>query len=166
MKKLFLIMFIAVLLTGSLFAQERGNRQNRENRPQRSEIQEGQTRARQINPITVDGILKLERGFIAIESGNVTYTVPMLTRYIGFISDLREGARVSIEGFGFRNFIQPVKVTINSRTYEFNNRMRMLEQQNFTQRRENTRPNSEARGNFSPSRRNAPGGIKCNCGCD
>ncbi|MCL2810182.1 MAG: hypothetical protein FWD24_09005, partial [Treponema sp.] len=98
-------------------------------------------------------------------SGSTTYIIPLLNRYIGFISDLREGARVSIEGFGFRNFIQPVKVTINNRSYEFNNRMRILEHRNFSQRRENTRPDSEGRGNFSPNRRNAPGRIKCNNGC-
>jgi len=42
-----------------------------------------------------------------------------LNRYIGFINDLREGTRVSVEGRVFGNTILPAKVTIGGRSYNF-----------------------------------------------
>jgi len=104
-KKLVLFLLIAAILTGSVFAQNRSNQGNRQ---------------RENNNVTVSGTLKLERGIVAIqgEGDNVHY-VPMLNRFIGFINGLREGANVSVEGTRFRNFIQPVKVTIEGRTYDF-----------------------------------------------
>jgi len=91
------------------------NHQNRGERPEnRGE------RQREINPVTVSGVLKLERGLVAVESDAAdVYFVPLLNRYIGFITGLSEGTRVNIEGFQFRNFIHPEKLTINGRTYDF-----------------------------------------------
>jgi hypothetical protein len=49
--------------------------------------------------LTVTGNLTLVRGMIAVQSGDVTYMVPGLLRYAGFIDSLKEGAQVRLEGF-------------------------------------------------------------------
>jgi len=84
-------------------------------------------RQREQNTVTINGVLKLERGFVAIQNdapnapntGSAFYMVPMLNRYIGFINGLREDARVTIEGIQFRNIIHPTKLIIGDRTYNF-----------------------------------------------
>ena len=104
MKRAVVFMFIAVLAVYSLSAQ---------NRNERRQISES---------VNIEGNLKLERGLVAVESADTVYIVPLLTRYIGFINELKEGARVSVEGISFRNFILPSKVTIADKTYDFNAR--------------------------------------------
>ena len=110
MKKLTIFALIAVLIAGAAFAQaEKPNRQER-----------GERRApQQDNSVSVEGTLKLEKGFVAVQSGESVYLVPMLNRYIGFISGLKEGEKVSIEGREFKKMIQPVKVTIGEKSYDF-----------------------------------------------
>jgi len=151
MKRFSIFLLIAVFFAGSVFAQnavqpaqERGNRQ-REN-----------------STVTVEGTLKLERGFVAVESGDSVLAVPMLNRYIGFINGLKEGARVSIEGFRHRNNIQPVKVTIDGKSYDFpaQNRGAAFGRPNQNHRRDNVRP---GHNNFSPNRRDASGKDGCSC---
>ena len=119
MKKLMIFLFIAVFITGMIPAQERNERQ-RINPSTRIAPP-----ARVNPPATriIEGTLKLERGSVAVQSGETTYLVPMLTRYIGFINELREDVKVSIEGFLLRNFIQPVKVTIGDKSYDFNSHL-------------------------------------------
>ena len=107
MKKLIVFLFISVLLAGAVYGQGIRDDQRRTERQRNNDF------------VTIDGTLKLERGFVAVESGDSVYYVPMLNRYIGFINDLREGARVSIEGREFRNVIQPTKLTIGGRSYDF-----------------------------------------------
>jgi hypothetical protein len=107
MKKILISFLIAVLFTGMVSAQERTGRVR-----ERVDQRERET-------VTVDGTLKLERGFVAVESGDSVYLVPMLTRYIGFINELKEGMKVSVEGFSFRNIIHPTKVTIAENSYNF-----------------------------------------------
>ncbi|MDR0322258.1 MAG: hypothetical protein LBI28_12225 [Treponema sp.] len=137
MKKLIVLLFVAVLVIGTVSAegisesQNETNSQNRNERrrdatPQvRNERQREanstarETRQREVNTVTVDGTLKLENGFVAVQSGDSVYLVPMLNRYIGFINGLREGTRVSVEGRGFRNFIHPTTVTIDGTAYNF-----------------------------------------------
>jgi hypothetical protein len=104
MKKIISIMVIAILIAGTVFAQERANPRDRQ---------------RVDNSVSVEGNLKLEKGFVALESGDSVYLIPLLNRYIGFINGLREGARVSVEGNTFRNVIMPRKVVIDNKTYEF-----------------------------------------------
>ena len=125
MKKLTVLILISVLLVGAVYGQ--GIRDNQgtgdtqrsnEQRPN-NDVQRRTERQRSNDLVTVEGTLKLERGFVAVESGDSVYYVPMLNRYIGFISDLREGTRVSVEGRESRNVIQPTKVTIGGRTYDF-----------------------------------------------
>jgi hypothetical protein len=104
MKKIISIMVIAIFIAGTIYAQERANPRDRQ---------------RADNSVSVEGNLKLEKGFVAVESGDSVYLIPLLNRYIGFINGLREGARVSVEGNTFRNVIMPRKVVIDNKTYEF-----------------------------------------------
>ena len=159
-KRFIIFLFIAVLFVGSIFAQERGNRQ------------------REVNSITIEGTVKLERGIVAVESGSNVYYVPLLTRYIGFINELKEGVRISVEGIGFRNFIHPAKITIDSKSYDFPRLSRAPEFGNRDfqgrmgegfrhdhdryRRRDGERPE---RNNPNPGRRNMPGRYGCDCGC-
>ena len=69
--------------------------------------------------ISIAGTLQLQNGVIAVVSGSTTYLVPILTQYIGFIEGLREGAQVSIEGYFYGNYVQPTRVVISGRSYDF-----------------------------------------------
>ena len=69
--------------------------------------------------ISVTGTLQLQNGVIAVVSGNNAYFVPVLIQYVGFIEDLREGAQISVNGFALGNYIQPTRVILNGRTYDF-----------------------------------------------
>ena len=89
---------IACLATGIIFAQNWGGVSQR---------------------ITVTGTLQLQNGQIALASGNTVYFVPTLGRYIGFIDGLKEGASVSIDGYASGNYLEPSKVTINGKSYDF-----------------------------------------------
>jgi hypothetical protein len=103
MKKIISFMVIAVLIAGTVCAQDKAPREN----------------SRQRDIVSVEGNLKLENGIVSVQSGDTVYRIPLLNRYIGFINGLREGAKVSVEGNAFRNFIMPKKVVIDDKTYEF-----------------------------------------------
>jgi hypothetical protein len=69
--------------------------------------------------VTVEGTLQLQNGQIALVSGNTNYFVPMLTRYAGFVDGLREGARVSVQGYaGGYNVLMPTAFTVNGKSYD------------------------------------------------
>jgi len=84
-RKILLILFF-IGLVAMLSAQE-GNR--RERTP-------GRTSARET--VTVSGILVVANGMPAIKSGDDTYLISGMSRLIGFVDGLREGAYVTIEG--------------------------------------------------------------------
>ena len=125
MKKLTVLILISLFLIGAVYGQGirdnqgAGDTQRRSEQRPNNDSQRRTERQRNNDPITIEGTLKLERGFVAVESGDSVYYVPMLNRYIGFINDLREGTRVSVEGRESRNVIQPTKVTIGGRSYDF-----------------------------------------------
>jgi len=101
MKKIGFMMLIAFLAVGTVFAQGWGGWGT----PSQS--------------ISVTGTLQLQNGEVAVASGNTTYFVPVLTRYIGFIEGLREGAQISMDGYASGTFFQPAKVTISGKNYDF-----------------------------------------------
>jgi hypothetical protein len=97
MKKIGFILAIALLAAGAASAQMWG--------------------ASQL--ITVNGTLQLQNGFIAVAEGATVYFVPVLNQYIGFIDGLKEGSLVSVEGYASGNYLQPSKVIINGKSYDF-----------------------------------------------
>ena len=167
MKRLTVFLFISVLLAGTVYGQGIRDNQRTSDTVRRNE------RPRNNDSITVEGTLKLERGFVAVESGDSVYLVPMLNRYIGFINGLSEGARVSVEGRESRNTIYPTKVTIGGKTYDFpaNNRGPAFGAPGFDRRQENgpdrrqlqgrNNPGPGYRDLNTPNRRNGPGRGGC-----
>jgi len=126
-KKFAVFLFISVLLTGTVFAQNRDNRPNRTDRKQ------------EVTKVSIEGLLKLEKGIVAVESGGSVYYVPKLNRYIGFIEGLKEGTKVSVEGSQFKDFIRPVKVVINGKSYDFPEYGSRDNNNRFSQGRDNFR---------------------------
>ena len=131
MKKLISTAIIAVLAVGVTFAQGIQDERNQANNTPRVErqrapqqqLQREKREPRKVETVTVNGPLKLERGIVAIQSGEKTHFIPMLNRYIGFISGLQEGKTVSVEGFAGRNMLHPQKLTIDGKEYEFGRAM-------------------------------------------
>jgi len=175
MKKLTIFALISIMIAGSVFAQpireQRGTApQSRGDHRQEAAPQASGERQREIPKVTVDGKLKLDRGLVAVESGDTVYHVPVLNRYIGFISGLREGTNVSVEGFRFRNMLQPIKVTIDGQVYDF---ARLMQNARFgfgndnrnmgsNQRFDNQKQNKH---NFGQNRHNAPNQRNRNNNC-
>ena len=101
MKKAFFVLAIAVLAVGMVSAQNWGNPWG-----------VAQT-------VTVEGTLGLQNGNIVLTSGDTVYFVPMLSRYVGFVEGLREGARVSVQGYaGSYNMLMPVSFTVGGKSYD------------------------------------------------
>jgi len=124
MKKLIIFTVIAILTAGTVFAQPIREERNSgpKVKPEQSSDANTQTRnnrVRERNSVSVEGVLKLEKGFIAVESADAVYIVPMLNRYVGFITGLREGEKVSVEGYEYKNMIRPTKVTLDGKSYDF-----------------------------------------------
>jgi len=124
-KKLTVFMIAALLIAGTAFAQPIKEQREAELRDQQEKAQRQdrqrnqQNRQMQDNSVSVEGTLKLEKGFVAVQNEESVYLVPMLNRYIGFIDGLKEGEKISIEGRGFKDMIQPLKVTIGEKSYDF-----------------------------------------------
>jgi len=105
MKKLCLVFVIVCLIAGTAFAQTRGNGWGTAVQPNQA--------------VSIAGTLQLQNGVIAVVSGSTTYLVPTLTQYIGFIEGLREGAQISIDGYFYGNYVQPTRVVISGKSYDF-----------------------------------------------
>jgi hypothetical protein len=125
-KKLAVFLFISVLFTGTVFAQNRDKRLDRNDRKQ------------EVTKVTIEGVLKLEKGVVAVTSGDSVYLVPRLNRYIGFIDGLKEGTKVSVEGSQIKDVIRPVKVTINGKSYDFPENGKRDADNRLSQRREDS----------------------------
>ena len=69
-------------------------------------------------PVTIEGTLQLQNGVIALAGENAVYFVPALTRYIGFIEGLKEGAKVRIEGSASGSVIAPTRITVSGKSYD------------------------------------------------
>jgi len=102
MKKIALLCLFAAVIGGSVFAQS--------NTP----------------TTTIRGTLGLSGGRISVVSGNITYYVNRLSRFVGFIDGLKEGAQVSLDGYAAAPTIEgqnyrafyPVTLTLNGKNYE------------------------------------------------
>ena len=105
MKKIIFLALISFLLIGALSAQGRGF--GWASPPTAPEV------------IRIDGTLQLQNGHIVLSTGSTVYFVPGLMRYIGFIDGLREGERIIAEGYAYNNILQPTKITISGRDYDF-----------------------------------------------
>jgi hypothetical protein len=97
MKKIVLVMAIALAAVGIVSAQSRNG----------------------VQTASVQGTLGLQNGVIVLSSGNMVYYVPELSRYVGFIDALKEGAQVKVEGWQMGNgYITPSKITVGGKDYD------------------------------------------------
>ena len=75
---------------------------------------------------TVNGTLGLSGGRIVLRSGDTSYFVRGLERFVGFIDGLKEGAQATIEGYvsppslegATERLLFPVKLTLDGKDYE------------------------------------------------
>jgi len=145
-KRLAVFLFISALFAGTVFAQSRENRTDRNDRKS------------DVTKVTIEGVLKLEKGIVSVASGDSTYYVPMLTRYIGFIDGLKEGAQVSVEGSQIKDIIRPLKVTIGGKSYDFPEYGKRDIDNRFSQRPEDFR---QPRNLSGRGRQSGPYGSCC-----
>jgi hypothetical protein len=75
--------------------------------------------------VTVTGNLTIAQGMLAVKSSDITYLASGLQRFVGFIDSLKDGARVTLEGYALANpndtktkFLRTTKLTINGKDYE------------------------------------------------
>jgi hypothetical protein len=76
--------------------------------------------------VSVSGNLTIAQGMIAVVSGDTTWLVRGLNRYVGFIDGLKEGAQVTLEGYAMpagsrdKNIksLHVQKMTLNGKDYE------------------------------------------------
>jgi hypothetical protein len=102
MKKIVLMCLFTAIIGGGIFAQSNTPTTN------------------------IKGTLGLSNGRISVVSGNITYYVKGLERFVGFVDGLKEGAQVSIDGYAAAPTIEgqkdrlfrAVKLTMNGKTYE------------------------------------------------
>jgi hypothetical protein len=102
MKKIVLLCLLTAIIGGSIFAQSNTPTTN------------------------IKGTLGLSNGRISVVSGNITYYVRGLGRFVGFIDGLKEGAQVSLDGYASAPKIEgqkdrlfyPVTLTFNGKNYE------------------------------------------------
>jgi hypothetical protein len=100
MKKIISLMVIAILVAGAVFAQDKAPRENRQ---------------REVNTVSIEGTLKLDKNFVSVQSGDTVYRIPFLSK---IISELKDGAKVSVEGYAFRNVIMPKSVTVDGKAID------------------------------------------------
>ena len=114
MKRKILFVLLAIALVATISAQE-------------EERVERHFRFRPPAPetVTVSGTMIVANGRPALKSGDVTYLVGGITRLVGFVDGLKEGAQVTINGLAMTNprdettkFIITSALTIDGRTYE------------------------------------------------
>jgi len=102
MKKIVLLCLLTAIIGGSIFAQS--------NTP----------------TTTIRGTLGLSSGRISVVSGNITYYIRGIQRFVGFIDGLKEGAQVSFDGYALAPTVEgqrdrlfyPVTLTLNGKNYE------------------------------------------------
>jgi hypothetical protein len=103
MKKIVLLFLLVAIVGGGLFAQTSAP-----------------------TTTTIKGTLGLSAGRISVVSGNITYYVMGIERFVGFIDGLKEGAQVSLEGYASNpmvegqkdRFFYPITLALNGKNYE------------------------------------------------
>ena len=113
MKKLPIVLAIALIATGIAFAQTAAPF---------SPPGFSQTTAQIIK---VDGKLALINGVIGLKSGSKTYYLPMLGRLAGFVEGIKEGASVKAEGYEYPlagapeySTVMVTKLTVGGKDYD------------------------------------------------
>ncbi|MDR0475925.1 MAG: hypothetical protein LBH43_19945 [Treponema sp.] len=136
MKRIIMCVFLTVVVAGGLlFAQSRrwpgfGRGSGRGAGPVQEQGPQGKTGTegrKAPEKISISGVLGIAKGHIAVKSGDTTYYLTGLNRYMGFIDGLKEGASVKLEGYSrkIRNgdsdneaYMRVSQLTLNGKTYD------------------------------------------------
>ena len=152
MKRILMVTLLVLCTAVLIFAQ--GIRSQQEARDQEAKPQPQAARAEQaMERKTVTGNLTLVRGMIAIKSDDMTYLLPGLIRYAGFIEELKDGALVKIEGMVRAQkadaktvVLIPAKLTLGNKDYDIGMPMRRARMQQQNQQHNQQRPQMQAPG--------------------
>ena len=113
-----LFVFLIIGLAAMVSAQD-GSR--RERAPAERSFSRSSTR----ETVTISGTMVVANGMPALKSGDDTYLIGGVSRLIGFIDGLKEGAQVAIEGTVLtipgRNsvkYLQGSKLTLGGKSYD------------------------------------------------
>ena len=113
-----LFIFLAIGLAAMVSAQD-GNRR------ERAPAERSTSRSRTPVTVTVSGTMVVANGMPALRSGDDTYLIGGVSRLIGFIDGLKEGAQVTVEGTvitipGRNNlkYLQGSKLTLGGKSYD------------------------------------------------
>jgi hypothetical protein len=119
------VITLGLLSLGVLLYAQTGDSPRQDNR--RLWRQEGfLDESRPAEKLNLSGTLGLSRGIIVLKSGEQTWYVPELRRFTGFIEGMKEGAAVTLEGWGRKvsrlgenaGFLRVSKMTLNGKDYE------------------------------------------------
>ena len=101
-----------------------GSRRERAPR-ERSPIERSTSRSQARETVTISGTMVVANGMPALKSGDDTYLVGGVSRLIGFIDGLKEGAQVIVEGTIIavpgRNslkYLRGAKLTLGGKSYD------------------------------------------------
>ena len=128
-KILFILLAVTLVATISAQPQPQPPGQGSSTNPQGDSRARGERQSRTdrlaAETVTVTGSMVVARGVPALKSGDVTYFVTGISRLIGFVDGLREGAQVTVEGRSMANprdetvkFLRVTKLTIGGKSYE------------------------------------------------
>ena len=128
MKTKILFILLAVTLVAMVSAQPQpqapGQRQGQGQGQERRERQ-SRTDRPAAETVTVTGSMVVANGMPALKSDDATYFVTGISRLIGFVDGLKEGAQVTVEGRSMANprdetvkYLRASKLTIGGRNYE------------------------------------------------
>ena len=137
------IFFIALIIgLAAIVSAQEGSRRERST---------GRSSANQT--VTMSGVLVVANGMPALKSGDDTYLIGGISRLIGFVDGLKEGAQVTVEGrvvsFSRNNtlkYLQASKLTLGGKSYDLSSSLGMLEMMgmgmmNFNPNRQFSLPN-------------------------
>ena len=105
MKKIILMMAIAILIAGTASAQGWGRGWGPWSTPAET--------------VSLSGTLQVQNGQIVFNSGTTVYFVPEIVRLVGFVEGVREGAQVSVEGMSYGNILHLTRLNVGGRSYDF-----------------------------------------------
>ena len=116
-QKILFLLFIAGL--AAMVSAQDGSRR------ERAQAERSTSRSRASETVTISGTMVVANGMPALKSGDDTYLVGGVSRLIGFVDGLKEGAQVTVEGtvtaIPGRNslkYLRGSKLTLGGKSYD------------------------------------------------
>ena len=154
LKRIVLLSLLILCIGAVVFSQSPGrggfgrNQNPRGNYPNYPNYPEDRFRNREApQPVTekvsVTGNLTIARGILAVKNNDITYLLPGLQRFMGFIDTLKDGAQVILDGSALSfsedskfKVLMISKLTIGGKDYDFERPERSFQPQRPSQPKE------------------------------